>query len=106
MKKDDHIVKDIIRDVTSMDDKEAYQRVIEVLTDPMIDFKAIAINVAKENPQAFLAGLDYSTNIRDNPQFQNRVKDILLDNKIQAIKYVREQTQMGLKEAKDYVESL
>jgi ribosomal protein L7/L12 len=36
-----------------------------------------------------------------------RVLELIAKNqKIEAIKFVREQTQMGLKEAKDYVERL
>lgn len=78
-----------------------YQRAIDLLqTDA--DWKAICVKVAKLDPGLFCAAAS-----NDQPYWREKAKAIYSSEGIvKAIKYVREETSLGLKEAKEEVEKL
>ncbi len=79
--------------------KAYYEQAIDILTQEQ-DWKSICIAVAKKDPQLFCEAYG-------KQPWQVTAKAINeTEGKVPAIKYVRNQTGMGLKEAKEAVEAL
>ena len=81
---------------------EAYKKIVEFMaSDNLMDHKGISTRLAIEHPEIFLDMIGengWEVEIRAYCR-QN------LDKKIQCIKKLRELTGMGLKEAKDWIET-
>lgn len=80
--------------------KNYYAEAIDICADNETDFRAIVIEIAKTNPSLVVRARNSKV-----WAFQAR----LIRNgqsKIEAIKYCRRMTGMGLKEAKEAVEAL
>lgn len=78
---------------------EYYQEVIDLLTSSNVDWKGICISVAKLDPGLFCrAAALIPLSVRAGRIFSS-------DGLVAAIKYVRTETGLGLKESKAYVES-
>jgi ribosomal protein L7/L12 len=85
-----------------------YEQVIEILTTPGIDFRAIAIEFGKRHPKMFMdaAKLAQVAQKEGYESWEWKIIPLLkADKKIGAIKVCREVTGMSLKEAKDAVEA-
>lgn len=78
---------------------QAYQKAIELLTGD-IDYKAVAINLAKADPHLFIECVEQTTSELAAYVRENYVEG----NKWCVIKYVRSQTGWGKKEAKSFCE--
>jgi len=78
-------------------------KIIDLVSNPNTDFKAIAIRLAKEYPDVFLevSGINASS----MPIWKREVA-WMIDQKLMvpAIKHMRENTGWGLKESKDTVD--
>jgi ribosomal protein L7/L12 len=85
-----------------------YAEVIEILTTPDIDFRAIAIEFGKRHPKMFMDAAKLAqvgqTKGRDSWEWKV-IPALKADRKIEAIKICRNETGMSLKEAKDAVEA-
>ena len=84
----------------------AYQKAIDLLMTGTVDYKGIAIGLAKHSPDLFvtLAGKP----IRSDKEILDATLIELRQGAgtVAAIKHQREKTGMGLKESKDYVDAL
>lgn len=89
--------------------KEAYGRVIDLITEGELDFRAIGLALAKANPAAFLAVHDHVSGAT-NTTFSRLGNEIVAlmasGRRVDAIKMHRANTGVGLKESKDFVEEL
>lgn len=81
-----------------------YAQAIEVVTNPICDFRALVIEIAKRNPGAVVKA---ALAINDPARLWLKEVDGYLHTgqKISAIKLWRAETGLGLKEAKDAVEA-
>lgn len=83
---------------------DSYKQVIDILTTADVDYKAIALELAKDNPGMFLR---YHNKKRFVPQWIKEVIDFLKnEKKVEAIRTLRAETKIGLKEAKDICDHL
>ena len=79
-----------------------YSKVIELLANHNLDLRAIALQVAKDSPSAFVAAAKKTA-----PEWRVQAKALLDAGEfIGAIKFCREQTGWGLKESKDAVDAM
>lgn len=88
---------------------EAYGRVIDLVANDAIDFRAIGLSLAKARPDVFLALHDLAANpINDKrAEMDNAIRKLYASgSKVEAIKMCRQETGWGLKEAKDYCDAL
>jgi len=79
---------------------DAYKGVVYMLLNPNLDYKRIVERLAAEHPEIFIE-LQHEIDWKVKAKEFCRTHDT---QKIQCIKYVRELTGMGLKEAKEWVE--
>ena len=89
--------------------QEAYGRVIDLVANDAIDFRAIGLSLAKARPDVFLALHDLAANpvMDQRVAMDNEIRKLYaIGQKVAAIKFCREQTGWGLKEAKDYCDAL
>lgn len=92
--------------------KEAYARVIDLIAAEAVDFRKVALGLAKEAPEAFLLLHDESGQAapKDLSDFSSFERELLhmmyLGKKVDAIKATRAHLHYGLKEAKDYCDTL
>ena len=86
-----------------------YKQVIDIIRRKP-DLEELFYEIAKEFPEAIItASASVSFREEEKPMelpFDSEVLRIAKDSKIKAIKLVRGETKMGLKEAKDFVENL
>lgn len=81
-------------------DPSFYKRALEIVAEDQ-DLRVIAVRLAKENPKLFCELVDVA------PWRTEAYKLwVVQGKKVDAIKYVRSMTGMGLKESKEAVESL
>lgn len=89
--------------------KEAYGRVIDLVANDAIDFRAIGLSLAKARPDVFLALHDLAANPTNDKRVEmdNAIRKLYASgSKVEAIKFCRQETGWGLKEAKDYCDAL
>ena len=82
--------------------KRTYNHIIDVILDDWVDWRYVVIQIAKTDPALVILASNKSC-------WKNQVALYAKQHpgeKIKCIKLCRELTNMGLKEAKDYVESL
>lgn len=79
---------------------EFFEKAIELVVDENVDWHAVATQVAKSDPKLFVRCFNKAQG--PNQQWWEEVAKE--QNYITRIKKVRENTGMGLKEAKDYVD--
>lgn len=81
-----------------------YAQAIDIIWNHLSLSDKILIEVAKMNPSVIVKAYDKLTGASE---WERGAKDLVTSGlKVQAIKYCREQTGMGLKEAKEAVEKL
>jgi ribosomal protein L7/L12 len=88
---------------------EAYGRVIDLVANDAIDFRAIGLSLAKARPDVFLALHDLAANPTNDKRVEmdNAIRKLYsVGSKVEAIKMCRQETGWGLKEAKDYCDAL
>lgn len=81
----------------------AYKRVIEIISEDDLDYKAIVIAIAKDDPATFLK---YADKRQPPKHVQMIYESIVSQNKVQAIKDLRATHNLGLKDAKDIVDHI
>lgn len=89
--------------------QEAYSRVIDLIAENAIDYRAIGLALAKTQPAAFLLLHDAASGAFNSVDASMDVEMVALikQNKfIEAIKHCRTVKRWGLKEAKDYADVL
>ena len=87
-------------------ERDAYKQVISLLAAGKIDFEKVAINLAKECPEAFLL-LDNDASVGEIDKLEVEIFKMIHDKgAVSAIKLLRERTGMTLKDSKDYVDTL
>jgi ribosomal protein L7/L12 len=89
--------------------RKAYSQVIELIAANMVDYKRVALELAKVCPAAFIA-LSGNVSVSEYDKLNECERKILgliqSDKFILAIKTHREQTGSGLKESKDFCDDL
>lgn len=79
---------------------EAYQKIIDLLAQPDVDYRNLLIEVAKNNPEEVLRAARGAREV-----WWDEIDRLLRDNKkINAIKQYRNETGYGLIESKEAVE--
>jgi hypothetical protein len=97
--------------------QKAYGRVIDLIVDDKVDHRGISLALAKANPKIFLAIHDTVNSVgveQERYRLESATRNIILGldvydgnhGKIPAIKFIRDKTGLGLREAKDLVEKL
>jgi len=81
-----------------MTEEETRGKIIDVLLNPANDWRNIVISIAKKHPEIVIEAGECITDT-DLPEMD---AFLLKGEKIKAIKYVRSQRSMGLKEAKEF----
>jgi len=76
-----------------------YKTVLDIITDDP-DWKAIVIKIAKEDPKLMCEALGII------PWEQTATALVKSQGLVAAIKYIRAETHMGLKEAKDHADEI
>jgi ribosomal protein L7/L12 len=89
----------------------AYQQAIDILVNNQLDYKAIAVKLAKTNPVVFVAIVDsLSQTVQNQPPvdkcIHNILKYALHMDRPAAIREVRVKYGIGLREAKNIVDNL
>jgi len=82
----------------------AYKQVIAILMEGSLNYKDMVVELAKHNPDTFLAIHALVGDSAMEPWVKDAARQIKGNNKIEAIKIVRTNTGLGLKEAKDVVD--
>lgn len=87
---------------------QAYAKAIDLLTADNVDYKAVAIALAKQNPELFcsLAAGAGACAFPATGWHREVVEHIRSNHKVSAIKLCREKTGFGLKEAKDIIDDV
>lgn len=88
---------------------ESYGRVIDLIANDAVNFRAIGLQLAKSRPDVFLALHDHVECEIVNPHagMDEEIRKLYaVGQKVAAIKFCRERTGWGLKEAKDYCDAL
>lgn len=90
---------------------EAYAQVIEMLANESVDYKIIAVGLAKVAPDLFLALRSSKADLSDESLADRKMDQQILEwyrggQKVTGIKFCRDRTGWGLKEAKDYCDAL
>jgi len=83
-----------------------YAQAIQVLANSQADFKALIHEIAKVNPKAVASAAERLAPKAETPWQVKALQFMRDDSKIEAIKYCRTMTGMGLKEAKEACEAL
>lgn len=87
--------------------QEAYSRVIDLIAEDAIDYRAIGLALAKTQPAIFLAIHDAVSGIGDNAKMDQEMAALIKQEKfVEAVKHCRTVKGWGLKEAKDYADAL
>lgn len=88
--------------------QKAYSRVIDLIVEDAIDYRAIGLALAKTQPAIFLAIHDAVSGVSDGDAKMNQEMAALIkqDKFVEAIKLCRTVKGWGLKEAKDYHDAL
>lgn len=83
-----------------MDNKRIISDIIDIILDQNIDWRTMGVKLAKINPELLIELVKTipPTRFPDLPQILKN------HGKIQAIKYIRHESGMGLKEAKEFVD--
>lgn len=84
----------------------AYKQAIDLLVNGQFDSKALAVSLAKEYPEIFVA---LANSIQVPIQWHREVAQMLTGknpNRVNAIKHIREHTGFFLKDAKDIADVL
>ena len=76
--------------------------IIDILTDEFLDFRGIVIALAKRNPEILYAIVKGD----DQENFEDYIYNTYKNDKVRGVKYIREKTNMGLKEAVDYLRKI
>jgi ribosomal protein L7/L12 len=85
--------------------KEAYCKVIDLITTDKVDFKKIALGLAKECPEVFIAL--HESKSETLTSMEHELLTIMNSGtRVGAIKRHREMTGLGLKESKDFCDAL
>ena len=80
-----------------------YIKVIELLMNGSVNLRDVAVTLAKVDPALFLRLADH----KEEPVWHDTVMQLMLNNeRVNAIKVVREKTGFGLKEAKDVCDAV
>jgi len=80
-----------------------YAKAIDILVGSTVDYKAICIELAKQNPELFC---NLAAPSRSN-SWQKEVVDLVRSNQtVSATMLCREKTGFGLKEAKDIIDAV
>ena len=88
---------------------EAYCRVIDLIDAGTINHRAVSMALAKMRPDVFLAIHDAvdGAGASQEVQMDRKILDFWASGqKVEAIKFCRNETGWGLKEAKDYCDAL
>jgi ribosomal protein L7/L12 len=84
-----------------------YAKAIDLLMGGKVDFKTLAIELAKQNPELFCTlAVPAVQAVTDDAWKPDAIRFIRQGNLVSSIKLVREKTGFGLKEAKDVVDAL
>lgn len=82
---------------------ESYKQVIDLLAQGDVDYRAIAIELAREYPDLFVK----LAKVRQVTAWEREVIDFVRQEKyVESIRTLRTHTRYGLKEAKDIVDNL
>lgn len=85
---------------------EHYAKAIDILMGSPVDFKAICIELAKQQPELFCTLAHGAAPSNDNAWHLEAIAHMRAGNLVTAIKLCRQQTGFGLKEAKDIIDAL
>ena len=81
---------------------ETFNAILDIFDRNEVDWKAICLEVAKQDPELFVGCA-----VGNVKAWENEACRIFeTEGKVAAIKYIRAQTGLGLKEAKEYSERL
>lgn len=83
---------------------QAYKDVIDLLTQEFVDYRKLVIAIAKENPEAVMRAV-YLGAARPAAWAREAAAFIKANNPVHAIKQIRIEHGLGLKEAKDIVDT-
>jgi hypothetical protein len=83
-----------------------YAQAIDILMGTPVDFKAMCIELAKQNPELFCHLAAQAAPSKDNAWHKEALRFMREGNKIGAIKLCREKTGFGLREAKDIIDAI
>lgn len=93
-------------------DAKLFTSTMEALMTGSIDMKEVLIHVMREHPEVVARAICDVSGVNAVPEWIKGVRAIIAQNvmrgqsgKVQGIRYCREQTGMGLKDAKDWIES-
>lgn len=84
----------------------AYSRAIDLLLSDQVDYKQVVVELAKKHPTIFVRLVDGSSPVT-RPRWHRRVNSLIQSvRKIDAIRLIREETGLGLREAKDIADNV
>lgn len=83
-----------------------YAQAIDILMGREVDFKAMCIQLAKQNPELFCQLVAKASPSKDHKWHKEAVSHLRAGNMVSAIKLCREKTGFGLKEAKDTMDAV
>lgn len=83
-----------------------YAKAIDILMGPAVDFKAMCIELAKQNPELFCSLAAGAAPSRDNKWHKEAIQFVRGQQMVSAVKLCREKTGFGLKEAKDIIDAV
>lgn len=83
-----------------------YYDTIEILMNETVDYRKIAVELAKVNPLLFVQLHRSKPEGKVEPWMNDVLTHIKDNHKVEAIKTLRNATGMGLKEAKDVVDNV
>lgn len=86
-----------------------YAKAIDILMGPAVDFKAMCIELAKQNPELFcslVSTVSQAMPVKDNKWYKEAVQFVRGQQMVSAVKLCREKTGFGLKEAKDIIDAV
>jgi hypothetical protein len=91
-----------------MNTVSAFERAIDILLQTNRDDKAIVVELAKRNPDILVAIVDRlnGAGVNYTRWHQEAVYEMIKGNRVNAIKRIREATDLGLKEAKDIADNV
>ena len=85
---------------------EHYAQAIDILMGKEVDFRAMCIELAKQNPELFCSLAAGAAPSKDNAWHKEAIAQIRNNHLVTAIKLCREKTGFGLKEAKDVIDAI
>jgi hypothetical protein len=87
--------------------KDVYLRVIDEIVNPTVSSDKIALTLAKNHPDIFILIVNEINSKIPALTWHIKVANLIIENqKIDAIKCIRENTGLGLKEAKDIADKV